>query len=179
MKPRAASPDTAATSPAAASKTRRKQAMHELQALGEALVAIDERHLATLDLPERLVDAIALARTLTRHESVRRQLQYVGRLMRDVDPEPIRAALKRWNEGPREERARFAALEAWRERLLDEPSALDAFASAFPNCDAAALEPLIVAARAERGMHGTPHKQRELFRLLRRITDPPGPERQA
>jgi len=76
------------------SKTRRKQEMHALQDLGEALVALDPQRLASLDLPERLTDAIKLARTVTRHEARRRQLQYIGRLMRDVDAEP-RALLLR------------------------------------------------------------------------------------
>lgn len=79
------------------SKTRRKRAMHELQDLGVALVELDVARLATLDLPENLVDAIALARTLRKHEARRRQLQYIGRLMRDVDPAPIRAALAEWS----------------------------------------------------------------------------------
>ncbi|HJU22336.1 MAG TPA: ribosome biogenesis factor YjgA [Casimicrobiaceae bacterium] len=78
------------------SKTRRKRAMHELQDLGVALVELDPARLATLDLPENLIDAIALARTLRKHEARRRQFQYIGRLMRDVDPAPIRAALDQW-----------------------------------------------------------------------------------
>ena len=78
------------------SKTRLKREMEALQDLGETLVGLDRSRLAELDLPERLVDAIELARGITRHEARRRQMQYVGRLMRDVDPAPIRAALERW-----------------------------------------------------------------------------------
>ena len=66
-----------------------------LQDLGEALCALDPSRLAALALPERLVEAIALARTITRHEGRRRQMQFIGRLMRDIDPEPMRAALVR------------------------------------------------------------------------------------
>ncbi len=73
--------------------------MHELQDLGEALVALDPVRVAALDLPERLVDAIGQARTITKHEARRRQLQFIGRLMRDVDAQPIKEALARWRRG--------------------------------------------------------------------------------
>jgi ribosome-associated protein len=75
--------------------------MHALQELGAELVLLDPSRLAKLDLPEALADAIALARRLTRHEAKRRQMQYIGRLMRDVDPEPLREALVRWSRGSR------------------------------------------------------------------------------
>src|SRR6185436_12455284 len=90
------------------SKTARKKAMHDLQAMGEALVALDPARVAALDLPERLVDAIAAARTITKHEAGRRQMQYVGRLMRVVDPQPIAEALSALERGTSTERAHFA-----------------------------------------------------------------------
>jgi ribosome-associated protein len=153
------------------SKTRLKREMDALQELGETLVALDAARLATLDLPERLVDAIALARGITKHEARRRQMQYVGRLMRDVDPGPIRAALERFAAVPREEKARFALLERWRERLLDDAGALDAFVAEHPAADRDALLRATNAARAERGRGGPPHAFRELFRVLRRAVD--------
>jgi ribosome-associated protein len=119
--------DPVGAAPTRESKTRRKQVMHDLQALGEALVDVEPRRLAELGLPETLADAIGQARRITAHEGRRRQMQYVGRLMRGVDPEPIRAALDRWNQVPRAEKERFAALEAWRTRLLEDPSAIDRF----------------------------------------------------
>ena len=121
------------------SKTRLKREMEALQALGETLVALDNARLAQLALPERLVDAITLARGITKHEARRRQMQYVGRLMRDVDPAPIRAALERWDSVPRAEKARFAALERWRERLLDDAASLDAFVAEHPAADRDAI----------------------------------------
>ena len=141
--------------------------MHDLQHLGEALCAVDPSRLASLALPERLIEAITLARTITRHEGRRRQLQFVGRLMRDIDPEPVRAALSAWQEGPREERARFAALERWRNRLLETPADVDHFVAAHPDTDCAALAALVEEARAERAGGGAPRKQRELFRALK------------
>ena len=85
--------------PEAPSKSARKRAMHELQALGEALVALDPARLAKLDLPERLADAIAEVRSMTKHEARRRQLQFIGKLMRDVDADPIKDALEQWRRG--------------------------------------------------------------------------------
>jgi ribosome-associated protein len=155
--------------PAEPSKTRRKKDMHALQDLGEALVELEPARLRALALPERLADAIALARTITRHEARRRQMQYVGRLMRDVDPEPIRAALERDAAVPRAERARFAAAEAWRDRLLeDEAAAVTEFVALHPEIDAAELASLVREARAERAGGRPPHKYRALFRLVAR-----------
>lgn len=163
--PHAARPDAAAVP----SKTRRKRDMETLQELGERLVDLDPVRLATLDLPERLVDAVALARRTTRHEARRRQIQYIGRLMRDVDPASLEAAFARWAQGPAEERARFAALERWRTRLLDETAALDAFVTEHPAADRAALQRLVADARDERARGGPPHHQRALFRALKSI----------
>src|SRR5438046_8403472 len=112
-------PDDAPPQP---SKSERKRAMHELQALGERLLEVDSERLAELALPERLVDAIAQARGITRHEGRRRQLQFIGRLMRHVDPEPLKAALIRWQSGPNRERARVARLEQGRAASLAGPA---------------------------------------------------------
>jgi ribosome-associated protein len=165
-------PVPGAAGDAPASKTRRKHAMHALQDLGEALVSLDPARLRTLDLPERLHDAVTLARSITRHEARRRQMQYIGRLMRDVDPAPLEAALRRWNEGPAEERARFAALERWRTRLLDEAGGLADFVAEHPAADRAELAALVNAARAERATGGPPHRQRALFRAIRKASAP-------
>lgn len=155
----------------APSKSQRKREMTALQSLGERLVTLDAARVAALDLPERLTDAIALARTLTRHEARRRQMQYIGRLMRDVDPAPIEEALARAAFGPAQDKARFAALERWRTRLLEDAGALDAFVAEHPNADRAALAELVARAREERGRAGPPHHQRALFRALKAAAD--------
>jgi ribosome-associated protein len=153
----------------APSKTRRKQEMHSLQDLGVALVALDAKRLATLDLPEKLADAIAQARSITRHEARRRQMQYIGRLMRDIDAAPLRATLATWAEGPQRERARFALLERWRDRVVDEAGGLDAFLEAYPGAPRDALMALVADVRLERARGAPPRKSRALFRELTRI----------
>jgi len=159
------------------SKTQLKREMDALQDLGETLVGLDPSRLAELDLPERLADAIGQARGITRHEARRRQMQFVGKLMRDVDAAPIRAALERWERVPREQKAHFAAIERWRERLLDDAQAIDAFVAEHPATDRAALARAITAALAERSKGGAPHAFRELFRAIRRaVGEAPMPQ---
>ena len=153
------------------SKSARKRAMHDLQQLGIDMVALDPGRLSTLDLPERLVDAIALARGITKHEGRRRQLQYIGKLMRDVDPAPLRKAFEAWERGPAVDRGRFAAAEQWRDRLLDDGDDLTEFVAAHPAADRTVLAALVADVRAERARGSPPHKYRALFRELKRIID--------
>jgi len=148
------------------SKTRRKHAMLALQQLGVRLTELSSSRLSELALPERLADAIASARSLSGHEARRRQMQYVGRLMRDIDPAPIEAALARWAQAPNAEKARLADVERWRERLLHEPAALDALCTAQPTADRTALQDLVARAASERSRGSPPHAFRELFRAL-------------
>ncbi|HEV3018130.1 MAG TPA: ribosome biogenesis factor YjgA [Burkholderiaceae bacterium] len=75
------------------SKTQRKREMHELQDLGQQLTDLPPAQLRRIDLPERLREQIELARRITAREGLRRQLQYIGRLMRTADAEAIRARL--------------------------------------------------------------------------------------
>jgi len=153
--------------PDAPSKTKRKRDMHALQDLGVELVALDAQRLAKLDLPERLVDAIALARTITRHEARRRQMQYIGRLMRGVDAEPIRERLAAIEGSSARSTAGHRRLEAWRERLLADDGALTAFAAEHPGADLQVLRTLIRNSRRELKEGRPPRAYRELFRLIR------------
>jgi ribosome-associated protein len=75
------------------SKSRKKRDMHALQDLGVKLVELNEQQLETMQLPESLLAAVQDARRLTKHEARRRQMQYIGRLMRDLDAAPIRDRL--------------------------------------------------------------------------------------
>ncbi len=104
---------------AAPSKTRRKQESRSLQELGEALVELRPEEVESLELPGRLKDALEDARRIRSHEALRRQRQFIGRLMRDVDPEPIRDFLDR-RQAVRDADSRlFHAAESWRRRLLE------------------------------------------------------------
>jgi ribosome-associated protein len=154
---------------AAISKTRRKHAMLALQDLGETLTELKPERLAALALPERLAEAIATARKLTRHEARRRQMQFVGRLMRDIDPLPIEAQLASWAVAPNAEKAHLAAVERWRARLLEEADALDQLCLLSPGADRGRLAALVVRAAEERRQGSPLHAYRELFRELNRL----------
>jgi len=140
--------------------------MGALQALGEALLRVDPRRLRELDLPERLTEAIGETRRITQHEARRRQLQFIGRLMREVDPSPIRARLAEWESAPNREKARLHAIERWRERLLAEPDALSALCAQHPGADRIRLAGLVESAHREQLRGGGPRAYRELFRAL-------------
>jgi ribosome-associated protein len=166
-----AAPNSLAAPTDKPSKTRRKAHMHALQDLGVALVELDaarfEQLGTELELPERLVDAIVEARCVTAWGARKRALQYVGRLMRDVDPDPIRAQLERWAHGHDVDAAHQRKLERWRERLLADPNAVDALAAECPGLDRAALRSLVARARDERSHAAPPHAYREIFRTLK------------
>ncbi len=151
------------------SKTARKRAMHELQTLGERLIGLNSEQLAAIALPEDLQDAIERARHITKHEARRRQLQYIGRLMRAVDPEPIREKLKAWDGVSTEETARVHRIERWREKLLENDGAIGALVHAHPGIDTQRLRALARKAREERAAGRPPRAYRELFRALRDI----------
>lgn len=151
------------------SKTQRKQAMHALQDLGAALVKLNNQRLAQLNLPEELAGAVAEAKRLKKHEAIRRQMQYIGRLMRGVDAEPIAARLAAWNGDSAQETARMHQLERWRERLLADDDALTEFAAEHAGIDTQALRTLIRNARKETSLGKPPRNSRALFRTLREI----------
>ena len=122
--------------------------------------------LAALALPERLADAILQARHITRWEARRRQMQFIGRLMRDVDPLPIQARLEQWAGASNAEKARLAHVERWRTRLLSEADALDHLCAENAWADRPRLAALVARISDERAHGEPPHAYRELFRTL-------------
>lgn len=149
--------------------------MHELQALGAALVQLPESAVSAIAIPDHLAAAVREARRITSHEGRRRQLQYIGKLMRDVDPEPIRRALDEREGRSAQARAQQISLERWRTRLIEDEGALTGFAAAHPGADLQALRTLIRNARREIAQAKPPRAQRELFRMIRELSgDAPG-----
>lgn len=152
------------------SKSARKRHSDDLQALGEALIELSEAELDALPLPEQLRDAVMLARRITAHGGLYRQKQYIGKLMRKIDSDPIREALNAKRDRERVEAIRFHRIEQWRDRLLLEGNdALVALAAEFPQIDSKAIGKLTERARKEQQQSSqkvTP-AGRELFRVLR------------
>jgi ribosome-associated protein len=152
------------------SKSARKRAALDLQALGEALVGLPPAELDALGLPEGLHDAIVAARDLTSRGALARQRQLIGKLMRSVDAEPIRAALARRGDADRARLNAERRLTRWRDRLLaDEPGAWTELASTQPQALIEELRALARQARAERDAARPPAAARRLFRRLREL----------
>lgn len=160
------------------SKTQRKKMMHSLQLLGAELVELADEELAALGLPENLHDAIVMARRISSFEARRRQLQYIGRLMRHIDAGPIRDTLEMRRIAAAQQAAFHHRVERWRERLITEETALSEFVSAYPHADVQRVRVLIRNVRREREANRPPRSYRALFQLLRQIlgkTGGPGP----
>ena len=151
------------------SKTQRKREMHELQALGARLVELNSAQLEAIGLPEDLREAVEFARRTTKHEARRRQMQYIGKLMRSVDPAPIREKLKIWDGVSAEHTAQQHRVERWRDKVLEDEAAVDELVRAHPGIDARHLRALARKAREERGSGAAPRAYRELYRALREI----------
>jgi len=159
--------------PSKPSKSQRKRDMTALQKLGVELVAASRERLERVDMPDNLRDAIREAQRTTSHEGRRRQMQYIGRLMRDVDAGPIEAALAVWHGESGAETALLHSLERWRKRLLEDDRALDALCSQH----SAALNPMTLQrlrthmrmARKEQAENRPPKHFRELFQVLKEI----------
>jgi ribosome-associated protein len=153
------------------SKSERKRAAHAAQDLGETLISLRDSELEALDLPERLIDAIREARRIPSRGGGARQRQYIGKLMRDIDLEPIRAALAAHSEQSAREAELFKRLEAWRERLITDGAALEELERWRPGLNRSEWQRRISAAQAERARTGSGAAGRELFRALRKLFD--------
>lgn len=153
------------------SKSRRKRDMHELQDMGSALVDLSAERLARIDMPDALRNAVQEARRITSHEARRRQMQYIGRLMRDADAAPIREALDAESGASAAENARLHRLERLRERLLEDEAVIAEIAAGFPAADLQRLRALRRNTLKERELGKPPRSFRELFRALRELED--------
>ena len=150
------------------SKSQRKRDMHALQALGERLVELPPSQFERLALPAELVEAIVATRRITAREGRRRQLQYVGKLMRrtDVDPDAILAQLDVGDARHRLETAVMHAAERWRDTLIETPERVTEFVERHPAA-ARTLHALVRSARAEHAKQQRGRHYRELYRELR------------
>lgn len=149
------------------SKTSRKKASLAAQDMGAELVSLSVDVLKRLDLPEDLLGAVLDAKRFTQHGAHRRQLQFIGKLMRDLDTDPIAEQLARLRGESNAAKAEFHALERWRTRLLEDDQALSQWLQQHPGGDAQQLRQLIRNARREQAEGKPPKSSRQLFRLLR------------
>jgi ribosome-associated protein len=149
------------------SKSQKKRDMDALQQLGEALVTLSADRLAKIAIPDDLRLAVRDAQRFTKHEARRRQMQYIGRLMRGTDPAPIQAALDEIRGVSATANARQHRMEALRTRLLADESVVGEIAATHPGADIQLLRQLRRNALREQADGRPPRAYRELFRLLR------------
>ncbi len=165
------------TSPEEKSKSQLKREASALQELGEALVKLNASQFKTMPLPEHLRAAIVAARAITEHGAHKRQLQYIGKLMRDVDPAPIQKALDAFNNRSQQATTQFHQLERWRDRLLSEgDTALSEFLTEYPGADSQQIRQLLRNAAREVKVNKPPAAARALFRYLREVSAVDGVE---
>jgi ribosome-associated protein len=152
------------------SKSARKREAASLQELGIKLSALPDQEIKALNLPDSLFVALRDLRRLPSHGAQVRQRQYIGKLMRDIDPEPVLAKLAERKQRHDLEIRQFQEIERWRDRLLSEPaSGLEELLREYPQADRAALVKLLEKAERERLEQRSPVGARELFAFLRRL----------
>lgn len=159
-----------------ASRTDLKRESTQLQKLGEDLLALRASSFEALPLDEKLIDAIAEAKQITNFEGKRRQMQFIGKLMRKLDPgtlDIVRAALAEQHRAPAEETAMLHEAERWRDRLIADDDALGGWIETHPGTDAQQLRALVRQARKDikAGKAGEAPRQakayRDVFQLVR------------
>jgi len=155
------------------SKTQLKADADEKQALGEALLTLRADLMARLNLPEKLLQALADAKKITNFEGRRRQMQFIGKLMRPLDAEPIREAINEQQSGSAELTLQLHLAEQWRDKLIASDDALGSWLTEHPDTDSQQLRALIRQARkdakpekpGEAPRHGKSY--REIFQLVK------------
>ncbi|MEO8653672.1 MAG: ribosome biogenesis factor YjgA [Ramlibacter sp.] len=171
-----------------ASKTDLKRESTELQKLGESLLTLRGDLMEQLALPEKLGDAVAEAKRITNFEGKRRQMQYIGKLMRQLDEETrqsVRDALEVQQRGSAGDALALHQAEQWRDKLIADDEALAQWQRAYPGTDTQQLRALIRQARkdvqpdAESVSRGLAPRQgrsyREIFQLVKEQLDHEGP----
>jgi len=157
------------------SKSALKRESHELQALGKQLLEMPDSRLDDLDMPERLRDALDAYKRTRSFEGKRRQLQFIGKVMREVDAEPLREAVAQFQLGHARNALALHQAERWRAELLsDDKDVLTRWAEAFPESDLQQLRNLVRSARKDAAE--VPEKRsgrafRELFQYIKQVME--------
>ncbi|RZI82131.1 MAG: DUF615 domain-containing protein [Rubrivivax sp.] len=159
------------------SKSQRKRDSHELQSLGDVLVTMPKARLADIDLPESLSDAIEDYKRTKSFEGKRRQMQYIGKLLRGCDPEPIKEAVALFQLGHARNSLALHDAERWRAELVADDQALTRWVAEYPDSDVQKLRALIRNARKDAA--AAPENRsgkgfRELFQFVKQAIEASG-----
>jgi ribosome-associated protein len=159
------------------SRNELKKQMQDLQELGEAVSALPPDRLDKLKIDERLRDAIDELRRTRSFEGKRRQVQYIGKLMKHENPEPLREAVASYRVGSATDTLALHQAEYWRDQLLADDDALANWVKEYPATDVQQLRSLVRAARKEKLEPGERHGRayRDLFKMVKgQMLDVPG-----
>jgi ribosome-associated protein len=158
------------------SKSELKRQSDALQKLGEQLIEAPRDRVKRVPMPDNLRDAILMCQTITNHEGKRRQVQFVGKLMRTLDEEEvgvIQRTIESWKGTSKAEAAALHALERRRDKLLADDKALTQLLEEHPELDVQHLRALIRNARKEQAEHKPPKAYREIFQILKDLAKQP------
>lgn len=152
------------------SKSQKKREASALQQLGERLLTLSDKQLKEIDLPDNLVEAIELAKSIKARGGLKRQLQYIGKLMRNIDVEPIETYFAKLDNRHHDANKVFHQLERWRERILTEgDSVLTELKAEFPDVDLQHLRQLIRNANNTKNEKTSVRAKREIFQYLKEL----------
>ena len=149
------------------SKSQKKREVEALQDLGAELVKLPDAQFKRIELPEDLRQAVADCRKITQNGALRRQKQFIGKLMRAIDPAPIQAQLDAFKGVSAAENAKLHQAEKWREKLIADNEALTLFLDRYPDTDVTHLRQLIRNARDETARNKPPRAFREIYHAIR------------
>jgi ribosome-associated protein len=158
------------------SKSMLKRESHDLQQLGKDLLAMPASRLDDIEMPERLRDALDTWKTTKSFEGKRRQLQFIGKVMREVDPEPLREAVAAFQLGHARNALALHQAERWRAELVaeDDKDAVTRWAQSYPGTDLQQMRTLVRNARKDAS--AAPEQRsgrayRELFQFIKAVLE--------
>jgi ribosome-associated protein len=154
------------------SRTQLKKEALMLQRTGEKLVALSDEQLDRIELPSALRSAVLDAKEIRAHGARRRQMQYIGSLMRKIDTATIEKALRIIEQGAYDQARAFHKMEAWRDQLVEgDDILLEKILSTHPHANRQRLGQLVRSARKEKDKGAPPKSSRNLFRYLKELND--------
>lgn len=163
--------------PEVISKSEVKRQMTALQKLGERLMELSEKQLAGLPLSNHILEQLAVAKRIKSREGLRRQMQFIGKIMRTEDGEGIAAGLEKIDNGNKALARAFHNLENWRDRLVNEgETVIDELFQELPQLDRQHLRQLIRQAKKEQENNKPPSSARKIFKHLRECFEAQNPD---
>ena len=154
------------------SKSQVKRECHHLTDIGEEILKLKAEEIRSLELPDELLEAVNTALKIKSRSGLKRQRQYIGKILRSIDSEDIEARLRKIQHRHDTNTAQFKRLERWRDRLVDnDRQALNEIIDFYPAVDRQHINQLIRAAVQEKKQGKPPTASRKLFRYLRELED--------